>query len=113
MPTDIELPTLDVEDPASRGMLLLGGAAIAGGGLIGYHAVSALMEGDLFKVDETPRADESMGRGIVTFAIGAFALVMFGTQVHDAAKEYGTGTVIIGASAITVASVVIWAIRNR
>lgn len=109
----MELPTLDVDDPAARGMLLLGGAAIAGGSLIGYHAVSSLMAGDLFKIDETPRVEESTGRKVATFAIGAFALVMFGTQVRDAAKEYGTETIIIGASAITVASVVIWAIRNR
>lgn len=116
MPEEFELPQLDFSDPEERAKMILGASGILGGGLIGYQAVKALREGDLFKVDMPEKQQESTAHGVANLLVGTLGMVLFGALLKEelgkVIKEYGRDTLILGASGLVVGSVVIWAIRE-
>lgn len=113
---EFELPQLDFSDPQERAKMILGASGILGGGLIGYHAVKAIREGDLFKIDAPEKKEESTAQGVTNLLVGTLGMVLFGAllkeELEKALKEYGRDTLIMGASGLVVGSVVIWAIRE-
>jgi len=96
MPDDIEILP---QTAAQSQMAVLAFVGIVGGGLVAFHAGTAIREGDLFKTDAVPQSPKA---GAVATIAG---LTLFGFAVKSAVAEVGWQPLVLGSLAITGAAV--------
>lgn len=103
MPDDIDI----LPQTASQSqMAVLAFVGIVGGGLVAFHAGTAIRDGDLFKTDAVP---ENPKAGAVATVAG---LTLFGFAVKSAVAEVGWKPLVFGSLAIAGAAFVGRALRG-